>query len=136
MNKVFLGGTCNETTWRETISKVLYKENISFFNPVVEDWTPECQIIETYQKEKECNIHLYIITAEMTGVFSIAEVIESAHRKDKITILQVIPDNFQTGQLRSLEATIAMVKEHGGFACMNRDIFQASTLICTLYKWR
>ncbi len=38
-NKVFLGGTCNESTWRDRVIKDL---KIDYFNPVVEDWTPEC----------------------------------------------------------------------------------------------
>ena len=38
--KVFLGGTCNESTWRDDLIKAL---KINYFNPVVEDWTPDCQ---------------------------------------------------------------------------------------------
>ncbi len=51
--KVFLGGTCNKTTWREELIPLL---TIDYFNPVVKDWTPECQEIEKQQKEL-CNIH-------------------------------------------------------------------------------
>lgn len=38
-DKIFLGGTCNESTWRD---RVIKKLKIDYFNPVVEDWTPEC----------------------------------------------------------------------------------------------
>jgi hypothetical protein len=34
MNKVFLGGTCAETTWRDDL---IPKLQIDYFNPVVED---------------------------------------------------------------------------------------------------
>ncbi len=38
MKKVFLGGTCNESTWRDRLIKLL---KINYFNPVVKDWTPK-----------------------------------------------------------------------------------------------
>ena len=46
-NKVFLGGTCNESTWRVELIPLL---KIDYFNPVVEDWTPECQAEEERQE--------------------------------------------------------------------------------------
>ena len=36
--KVFLGGTCNESTWRNRIIPMLA---IDYFNPVVDDWNEE-----------------------------------------------------------------------------------------------
>lgn len=56
--KVFLGGTCNESTWRDQLISML---KIDFFNPVVEDWTPECQEEEIKQRN-ECDFCLYVIT--------------------------------------------------------------------------
>ena len=49
--KVFLGGTCNESTWREGLIKAL---KIGYFNPVVDDWTPDCMAEEIKQRE-ECD---------------------------------------------------------------------------------
>lgn len=40
-SKVFLGGTCANTTWREELIKLI--KGISYFNPVVDDWTLEAQ---------------------------------------------------------------------------------------------
>lgn len=79
MNRVFLGGTCADTTWRNELMPLLDEKHVDYFNPVVEDWTPECQIIEEDEKNKKCNIHLYVITKEMMGTYSIAEIIHSAH---------------------------------------------------------
>ena len=79
MNRVFLGGTCANTTWRSELIPLLEDKKIEYFNPVVEDWTPECQQIEEDEKNKKCNIHLYVITKEMMGTYSIAEIIHSAH---------------------------------------------------------
>ena len=47
MNKVFLGGTCNGSTWRDELIPML---NIDYFNPVVENWTSECQKEELKQR--------------------------------------------------------------------------------------
>ena len=68
--KVFLGGTCNESTWRDELIKKL---KIDYFNPVVDDWTEECYKEELRQREI-CDYCLYVITPKMTGVYSIAEV--------------------------------------------------------------
>ena len=62
--KVFLGGTCNESTWRDDLIKKL---EIDYFNPVVEDWTEECMAEEIRQRES-CDYCLYVITPRMTGV--------------------------------------------------------------------
>lgn len=38
-----LGGTCNESQWREELIPML---SIDYFNPVVPDWTQECMAEE------------------------------------------------------------------------------------------
>ena len=119
MNKIFLGGTCNNSTWRSQIEKLL---QVPMFNPVVSNWTKKCQEIEMDEKENKCNIHLYVITSEMTGVFSIAEVIDSVHNKTKITLLHVVPDGFNKVQLKSLEAVVNLVKLRGGIAFFNKNL--------------
>lgn len=58
MNRVFLGGTCADTTWRSELIPLLEDKKIEYFNPVVEDWTPECQQIEEDEKNKKCNIQI------------------------------------------------------------------------------
>ena len=75
--RIFLGGTCAETTWRNELIPELEKVGIEYFNPVVDDWTPECQAIEEYEKNDRCNVHLYVITPDMQGVYSVAEIINS-----------------------------------------------------------
>jgi len=119
MNKIFLGGTCNNSTWRSQIEKLVQTPT---FNPVVDDWNEECQAIEMDEKENKCNIHLYVITSEMTGVFSIAEVMDSVHNKTKLTLLHVIPDGFNKVKLKSLEAVVNLVNLRGGKAYFNKDL--------------
>lgn len=131
MDKVFLGGTCAETTWRQYLIGWL---QVPFFNPVVDDWTEGCQLIEEDEKQFRCNIHLYVITKEMMGVFSIAEVIDSVHTQGKITILHVIPFGFENHQLKSLQATVNMVKRQGGIAYIDPDLSRTARVINNSFK--
>lgn len=118
--KVFLGGTCNNSTWRD---ELIPKLKIKYFNPVVNDWTPECQEEEERQKNEECTIHLYVITPKMKGVFSIAEVVESAIDKHDRCIFCYIDkdgeDEFDKAQKKSLDAVGNMVTKHGAIWCID-----------------
>ena len=117
--KWFLGGTCAETKWRDELMPLLDKENIKYFNPVVKDWTPECQAIEEDEKNNKCNVHLYVITPEMQGVYSIAEIINSCWQAvvygttvNKVYFYILDPeDKFSKGQLKSLNATIRLCND-------------------------
>jgi len=130
MNKVFLGGTCAESTWREYLIKLL---QVEFFNPVVDDWTDECQAIEEAEKESFCNIHLYVITKEMIGAFSIAEAIESSMTHGKQTILHIIPDGFNKQQIHSFAAVCKMVIKHGGIAYIDSELARTARVLNYCY---
>jgi hypothetical protein len=119
--KVFLGGTCNGSTWREELIDLLHGR-IPYFNPVVKDWTPECQEVERYEKENKCNVHLYVITSQMTGVFSIAEAVDSVHNPKVVTLFHVIPEGFSEAQLRSLKAVADLITSRGGRAYVHNDV--------------
>ena len=128
MNKIFLGGTCNQTTWRDSLIKML-DSSLSYYNPVVDDWTPDCQVEEIKQKESECNIHFYCITSAMTGAFSIAEAVDSVHNKSKRTILHVIPGGFSAGQLKSLAAVVDLVNSRGGIAYIDPELTRSARVL-------
>src|SRR3990167_193766 len=123
--KVFLGGTCNDSTWRERLIPLL---KIDYFNPVVPDWTPECQAEEIRQRES-CDFVLYTITPLMTGVYSIAEAVDDSNKRPGRTVFCVLAEDchkgqphnipsyaFGDGQMRSLRAVSAMVERNGGKA--------------------
>lgn len=131
-HKIFLGGTCNETRWRDELTGMLNTRN--FFDPVVADWTPECQRIEIDEKENKCNVHFYCITSAMIGVFSIAEVVDSVHNKHKITILQIIPDGFDTRQIKSLRAVVELVEMRGGIAYIDNDLSRAARILNNCFQ--
>lgn len=128
-NKVFLGGTCADSTWRDEL-----QIQVESFNPAVEDWTPKCIVIEEDEKARCCNIHLYVITSAMEGVYSIAEVIQSSLTAGKSTILHVIPDGFSEGQLRSLDAVCQLVRDNGAIAYIDSDLQRTSRVINFAFK--
>lgn len=110
-NTTFLGGTCNESTWREELISQL-SDKVEFFNPVVDDWTPECQAREDKVRE-EAKYVLFVITSQMTRVFSIAEVVDCSNKRPESTLFCVIPDGFDKGQAKSLKAVSKMVERNG-----------------------
>jgi hypothetical protein len=111
--KVFLGGTCNKSTWRAKLIDLL---EIDYFNPVVEDWTPACQVEEIRQRAL-CDFCLYTITPLMTGVYSVAEVVDDSNKRPSQTIMCALNKDgnqeFTAGQWRSLMAVAKMVEGNG-----------------------
>ena len=130
MKKVFLGGTCNESAWRDKLIKML---EIHYFNPVVDDWTEECYQEELRQR-KICDYCLYVITPRMTGVYSIAEVVDDSNKRPEKTIFCILnydlsdykmkvvdgkkvrkyTEMFNVEQLKSLDKVGVMVEKNGG----------------------
>jgi hypothetical protein len=113
--KVFLGGTCAESKWRDKLIPLL---KCDYFNPVVEDWTPECQEIEEREKGI-CDFHLYVITPKMKGVFSIAEAVnDSMHLPAGRCIFCVTKEeddrDWTEGEMKSLDATARLIVDNGG----------------------
>ena len=114
MKKVFLGGTCNESTWRNELIELL---QIDYFNPVVEDWNEEAYKRELLERE-HCDFVLYVITPKMTGVYSIAEAVDDSNKQPNKTIFCYKADDedyqFTIGQRKSLDAVAKMIKRNGG----------------------
>jgi len=119
--KVFLGGTCNDSKWRE---KLISKLEIDYFNPVVDNWTEECQAEEIKQRG-ECDYCLYVITPKMTGVYSIAEVIDDSNKRPNKTIFCFLNQDddliFAPNQIKSLENIGKMVQRNGGIWLSNLE---------------
>lgn len=119
MVKVFLGGTCNGSTWRDDLISML---ECDYFNPVVENWTPECQAVERVQREA-CDYCLYVLTPEMTGTYAIAEVVDDSNKRPEKTVLCVINhygnQPFTAAQIKSFEAVEALVEANGATVCRN-----------------
>ena len=138
MKKVFLGGTCNESTWRNELIPLLEKAGVEYFNPVVDNWTPECQE-EEYRQKEICDLHLYLITKKMKDVFSIAEAVASCQFKDK-EVLFAFADfdgEFDIAEKKSLYAVGHLIARlGGGYMPDLKDIRDLAARISTIAKSR
>ena len=108
--KVFLGGTCAESTWRE---ELIQKLTINHFNPVVPDWNEEAYQEELRQRES-CDKCLYVLTSQMKGVYSIAEVVDDSNKRPDKAMFCFIEEGFDVGMIKSLSAVGMMVQTNGG----------------------
>lgn len=110
---VFLGGTCNESTWREKIIPLL---NIDYFNPVVENWTEDRKDIEVKAREQS-TFCLYVITPKMTGVYSIAELTDDCNKNPEKTVFVALAEDdgqfFSEEDWKSIVAVSDLVRQNG-----------------------
>ena len=113
MKKVFLGGTCNGSSWRDDLIKEL---TIDYFKPDGGYWTNEMMEEEVKQRA-DCDFCLYVITPKMTGIYSIAEVVDDSNKRPGKTIFSYLLTDgdklFSADQIKSLEQTGKMIKENG-----------------------
>ena len=110
---VFLGGTCNNSTWRE---KLIKKLKVPFFNPVVKNWNEEAQKREIEQRETAAFV-LYVITPLMKGVYSVAEAVDDSNKRPDKTLFCILEKDdkkeFDKSELKSLNQVKKMVKNNG-----------------------
>jgi hypothetical protein len=125
MKKVFLGGTCANSKWRNKLTPMLH---IDYFNPVVHNWTPECQKEEIKQMQ-ECDFVLYTLT-RVYSTYSIAEVVDDSNKRPEKTIVCIFNEKtinngngcFHDGDfwamskqdLKHLDAVGRLVERNGG----------------------
>lgn len=113
--RVFLGGTSNNTLWRDELIKLL-EPSITYFNPIVQTWTEECKTVEL-QERSNCDILLYVITPQMLGVYSIAELVEDSIKNSEKTIFVRLKTyegmSFEERAWSSLTSVEEMVKANG-----------------------
>ena len=87
MARVFLGGTINQSQWRDNLIPLL---NVEYFNPVItdRDWTEEDRLNELKQCE-ECDYVLFVVTPRMRGVYSIAEFVDNSNKRPAKTLVYI-----------------------------------------------
>ena len=73
---VFLGGSCNPTTWRRDIAiPALESANVPYYNPQIDDWSPD--LIEAEARAKRDATHfLWIIDGKTRAIASMVEATE------------------------------------------------------------
>jgi len=73
---------------------------------------------EEIRQRKSCDFVLYTITPKMTGVYSIAEVVDDSNKRPEKTLFCVLDEDdglyFSVSQRKSLNAVAKMVVEKGG----------------------
>lgn len=113
MKKVFLGGTCNGSRWRDGLIRDL---RIKYYNPVGETWTEEMKEEEVRQRE-ESDFCLYVITPKMEGVYSIAEVADDSNKRPAKTVFCFLREDegmeFSKKQVDSLEEVAELIRSNG-----------------------
>ena len=128
--RIFLGGTCNGSQWRDRMEEYLAADGLDYFNPVVKDWNEEAQANELRERE-ECDFCLYVITPKMVGVYAIAEVVDDSNKRPEKTVFVMLRSDdteyFGDAQWKSLYAVADLVERNGG--AVFEDLKPASTFI-------
>lgn len=122
--KVFLGGTCANSTWREELMDKIDTERIDAFNPVVPNWTPECQEVEDLHRATD-DICLYVITPEGEGFYSFVEVVDDSNKRPKQTVLCLLQEangkKFEGHTLKCALKTMKLVSSNGAVVLDSLD---------------
>lgn len=119
--KVFLGGTVNDSKWRDY---VIPKLEVDYYNPVVEQWNEDAYQRELYERE-HCDFCLYVLTPKLTGFYTIAEVLDDSYKKPDRTIFCYLAeddgDTFTKAQIDEFDAIGKMVTSNGAAWCQTLD---------------
>lgn len=116
--KVFLGGTCAGSGWRDELKPLL---NINYFDPArpVASWT-EKDAEREIEEKRRADFVLYVITPMMLkfcSILSIAEVIDDSNKRPLSTIFCVLLEDeefkFEDSQIKSLDRVKKMVEDNG-----------------------
>ena len=85
--EVFLGGSCNPTTWRQELAIPYFlSHSISCYNPQVDCWTPDLVEVEHRAKES-ASLLFFVIGHDTRSLAAIAEVSYLAARGRKIVVV-------------------------------------------------
>jgi hypothetical protein len=95
--QVFLGGSCNPTTWRHDHAIPYFQSrSVSFYNPQVANWTPDLVEIEHRAKEL-APLLFFVIDHDTRALASIVEVCYLAARgRSIIVVMSPMPDKKYT----------------------------------------
>jgi len=102
---IFLGGACNPTTWRKDIAMgFLSSEGVSFYNPQVDNWTPDLVEVEAKAK-KNARILFFVVGPETRGIASMVEVAELVVTRNArvVPVIIDVPSDGSTGDFSSSE---------------------------------
>ena len=96
-NQVFLGGSCNPTTWRKTLAiPLLEAAGVPYFDPQRDDWTPEMMELEASAKIGS-SILLFVFDRETRAIATLTEAYEFIGARQQSVV--IFCDFVQTGLL-------------------------------------
>lgn len=91
---VFLGGACGPTSWRRDIAiPELGAAKIPFFNPQVEEWSPELVDVEA-AKKAEAGTLVFVISERTRSIASMIEAAEhiTAGQRHVVPVIRMVPE--------------------------------------------
>ncbi|KYN01583.1 PREDICTED: uncharacterized protein LOC108775000 isoform X3 [Cyphomyrmex costatus] len=94
--EVFLGGSCNPTTWRSDIAiPTLQNLGITYYNPQVSQWKPEL-IAQEYEAKQTARVLLFVIDNQTRNSAGIIEAAQLAATRSESLVLVIYP--YRQGQ--------------------------------------
>ena len=94
---VGLFGTCGGSRWRQNFIWHLGLQGVEYFDPQVEDWTPELASVEAEHLASDA-IVVMVVTSETTAAASLVEaglmVARAILEPEKSFVLYVAPEAF------------------------------------------
>ncbi|XP_018572567.1 uncharacterized protein LOC108911959 [Anoplophora glabripennis] len=122
---VFLGGSCNPTTWRtDTAIPELQKHGISFYNPQVSIWAPEL-VAQEHDAKQAASVLLFVIdsqTRSTVGMIEVAYLIASGrcvvvvaqpYKQGQAIMGETITDKEYRDLVNSQKSLLDLVKSKG-----------------------
>ncbi|XP_046465689.1 uncharacterized protein [Neodiprion pinetum] len=90
-SEVFLGGSCNPTTWRSDVAiPTLQRLGITYYNPQVSQWGPEL-IAQEYEAKQAARVLLFVIDNQTRNTAGIIEAAQLAATRSNSLILVIYP---------------------------------------------
>lgn len=94
--QIFLGGSCDPTTWRQdTAIPLLDRAGVLYYNPQVSEWH-QGLIAQEAEAKEESEYLLFVIDGQTRAVASILEATEYICRGRKVLlVVEQIPDGLE-----------------------------------------
>lgn len=116
-SQLFLGGTCGDNMWRDGFVANLVSRGVSadkLFNPVVPDWTPECQAAEDAAKAESSLMMFFIGNPKTPGnevsAYSLVEAIMGLYDAPDRTVLVIDVSEMSESVAKAMRKSLADLK--------------------------
>ncbi|BET01153.1 Hypothetical protein NTJ_13970 [Nesidiocoris tenuis] len=128
---VFLGGSCNPTTWRHDVAiPFLESRGITYFNPQVSKWSPDLVDVEHNAKEKAV-VLFYVLDRRTRNVVGVVEAAYFAGSKRNLVLVldmynqqeEVAGESISQSEFEELICglnTLRDLVEHNGYVVFDR----------------